>query len=154
MESFSVTIEGSDIVVRGHQPMKPQEASLGLSLKSLWRLLAGGDSEPAPPQPFAAVELRYTPAEVVRLDAERKNQRRSSAGAPEPHSLSQILRAAGSFVDQKEGRLLAVTKEGPKINLVYESAAKSMLSEQFSVSELYDFWVKMYLKRAQRAAPK
>ena len=153
IESFSVTMDGSDIVVRGHQPIKPREAPSGFSLKSLWRVFGGGnDPDPALPQPSTTVELRYTPAEVARLDAECQNQRRSSGGAPEPHSPSQILRAAGTFVDQKEGRLLAVTKEGPKIILAYESAAKGMVSEQFSASELYDFWVKMYLKRGQRPA--
>jgi hypothetical protein len=150
IESYSVTMDGSDIVVLGHHPMKPQEAPPGFSLKSLCRLFGGGnDPDRAATQPSTTVELRYTPAEVARLDAECRNQRRSSGAAPEPHSPSQILRAAGSFVDQKEGRLLAVTKEGPKIILAYESAAKGMVSEQFSASELYDFWVKMYLKRGQ-----
>jgi hypothetical protein len=154
MESFSVTVEGDDVVVRGSQPPRPQEAISGPSLKSLWRLLRGAQQPEHEPETSARAELRYTREDIARLDAEGRNRRRGAPSAPEPHSASQILRAAGRFVDQKEGRLLAVAKEGPKISLVYESAGKTNVSEQFTVSELYDFWVKMYLKRGERSAPK
>lgn len=46
---------------------------------------------------------------------------------------------------------MAVTKEGQDIRIDYESALKRNLSEQFTVASLYDYWVKMYLRRRQRS---
>src|SRR5439155_26305004 len=74
-----------------------------------------------------------------------------SGDAPEVNTLSKILRACGAFVDQKEGRMLAVKKEDQNITIDYESAMKRKISEQFTVASLYDYWVKMYLKRRTRS---
>jgi hypothetical protein len=65
--------------------------------------------------------------------------------------LAQILRAVGAFVDQKQGRLLGVTKEGQEIAIEYESALRHSQREKFTVSSLYDYWVKMYLRRRERS---
>ena len=62
-----------------------------------------------------------------------------------------MVTTIGAFVDQKQGRLMAVTKEGQDIRIDYESALKRNLSEQFTVASLYDYWVKMYLRRRQRS---
>jgi hypothetical protein len=53
-------------------------------------------------------------------------------------------------VDQKQGRLLGVTKESQDITIEYESALKRDTTEKFTVASLYDYWVKMYLRRRQR----
>ena len=56
----------------------------------------------------------------------------------------------GAFVDQKQGRLLAVAKDGQDIRIEYESALKRQMTEKFTVASLYDYWVKMYLRRRGR----
>ena len=84
------------------------------------------------------------------MDDEGQSKRTGAPGSPEAHTLSQILRAVGAFVDQKQGRLLAVTKDGQEISIEYESALKRDLTEKFTVASLYDYWVKMYLRRRDR----
>jgi hypothetical protein len=154
MQSFSLTIEGAEVLVHGRRSIKQQEAGSGSSLKALWRLLRGVDEKSAPERSSDVVELRYTPEDIARLDAEGQAKRGASGGVQDAHSLSQILRAAGSFVDQKNGRLLGIRKEDGSISLAYESDLNTKVSEQFAISELYDFWVKMYLKRSRRPEPK
>ena len=48
--------------------------------------------------------------------------------------------------------MLAVKKEEHNITIEYESALKRKIAEQFTVASLYDYWVKMYLKRRARPA--
>ena len=59
-------------------------------------------------------------------------------------------RAVGAIVEQKQGRFLAVIKEGQEIVIEYESVSKRNTVEKFTVSSLYDYWVKMYLRRSER----
>ena len=84
------------------------------------------------------------------MDKEAQGRRQAARGNSEAHALSQILRAVGAFVDQKQGRLLSVTKSGQDISIEYQSALKGNLTEKFTVATLYDFWVKMYLRRRER----
>ena len=85
------------------------------------------------------------------MDAAGNAKRIATAEKPDPHALSQILRAAGAFVDQKQGRLLGVTMEGHDIAIDYESALKQKTTEKHTVASLYDYWVKMYLRRRERS---
>ena len=84
------------------------------------------------------------------MDTEGQTKRKGAGGSPEAHTLSQILRAVGAFVDQKQGRLLGVTIEGQDIAIEYDSALKRTLVEKFTVASLYDYGVKMYLRRRAR----
>jgi hypothetical protein len=81
------------------------------------------------------------------MDAAERAKRTAAGSTPEAHKLSQILRAAGGYVDQKGGRLLEVRKSFDDITIEYESALKKKMTEKFTVAGLYDFWVKMYLRR-------
>ena len=53
-------------------------------------------------------------------------------------------------MDQKGGRLTAVTKGREQITIEYDSALNKKIVEQFTVASLYDYWVKMYMRREQR----
>jgi len=57
----------------------------------------------------------------------------------------------GAYVDQKQGSLVAVTKDGQELKIEYQSTSKQKLTETFTVSSLYDFWIKMYLRRRDRS---
>ena len=76
---------------------------------------------------------------------------RPEAGTSTIYYLAALLRAVGAFVDQKQGRLTSVKMTGQDITIEYESALKQNLTEKFTVATLYDYWVKMYLKRRQRS---
>jgi hypothetical protein len=84
------------------------------------------------------------------MDSEAQAKRGPIDGTPEPHSLSQVLRAVGAIVDQKGGDLLAVRKDDQNIEFDYSSASNAKVTQQFTVPGLYDYWVKMYLRRSKR----
>jgi hypothetical protein len=151
LESFSLTIEGDAVVVKGRRRReKPADQP---SPRGFWQLLRAGRT--ASPQSVAeeeTVELRYTGEELARMDHEGRSKRGARANA-DAHSLSQIIRAAGAFVDQKQGRLLAVSKDQQKIDIDYELPGGRRMTEEFTVPSLYEYWVKLYLKRSSRTEP-
>ena len=155
VQSFILTVEGDDFSVRGQKPTEPALPNQQKSLRAVWQLLRGAkpQQEDVSTPSSGVVELRYTPEDIARLEVEGRAKRKASSGAPEAHALSQILRAVGAFVDQKEGRFLAVKKEEQNLTIEYETALNRKVAEPFTVASLYDYWVKMYLKRRGRAAP-
>ncbi|HXG51287.1 MAG TPA: hypothetical protein VNN77_07780 [candidate division Zixibacteria bacterium] len=156
-ESFRLQVDRDDFVIRGKTAPKPApaaESSRPKSLRVVWELLRGGkpkgNQPPAGPS-AGAFEVTYTPEDIAFLDVEGQSRRRNPELTPEAHSLSQILRAVGAFVDEKKGRLVAIQKQDQAISIEYESALNRMTTQEFTVSTLYDYWVRMYLKRSGRA---
>ena len=151
IESFSLKVEGQGVAVYAQKHEMPQPAQ-AVSLKVSWQIFRRRKAEPAQePQPSSGtLEIHYTYEDIARLDDVGQRKRTGASGSAEAHTLSQILRAVGAFVDQKQGRLLVVTKDGQEISIEYESALKRPLNEKFTVASLYDYWVKMYLRRRER----
>jgi hypothetical protein len=153
IESFSLRVEDGGVFVHAQKPNEARSATPDVSLRVTWQIFRRKKAEPSPePQPMSgALELHYTQEDIERMDAEGQSKRQTGdAGSPEAHTLSQILRAVGAFVDQKQGRLLRVTKEAQDLTIEYESALKREMTEKFTIASLYDYWVKMYLRRRQR----
>ena len=146
MESFGLTVEGTVVVVKGRK--RRGQLVEELPARGFWQLFrtAGKGDQPQERDPWETVELRYTPDDLVQLEDDGRSNRGTGAAA-DAHSQSQIVRAVGAIIDQKEGKLLALTKEDQKITVEYESALGQKISEEFTVASLYDFWVRMYLKR-------
>ena len=152
VESFSLKVEDSGVAVYAEKQQAPRVPAQEVSLKVSWQIFRRKKPEAAQePQPSSGtLEIHYTHEDIARMDSEGQKKRTGAPGSPEAHALSQILRAVGAFVDQKQGRLLAVTKDGLDISIEYESALKRPLTEKFTVASLYDYWVKMYLRRRER----
>jgi hypothetical protein len=150
LESFSLKIDDSGVYVSGRKrEERPTSHVPEVSLRVVWQALRRKQPEPAnEAQPSSGVlELRYTQDDIERTDTEEQSKRAGASGTPEAHTLSQILRAVGGYVDQKGGRLLEVRKAGDEVTIEYESALRKKMTEQFTVASLYDYWVKMYLRR-------
>ena len=151
IESFSLKVEERGVAVYAERHETPQPAP-NVSLKVSWQIFRRKKTEPEQDlQPSSGtLEMHYTHEDIARMDNEGQSKRSGAPGSPEAHTLSQILRAVGAFVDQKQGRLLGVSKDGHEISIEYESALKRALTEKFTVASLYDYWVKMYLRRRDR----
>lgn len=153
VESFSLKVEDQGIAVYAEKHRPPRAPTPPqVSLKVSWQIFRRKKPEAAQePQPSSGtLEIHYTHEDIARMDSEGQKKRTGAPGSPEAHTLSQILRAVGAFVDQKQGRLLGVSKDGQDISVEYESALKRNSIEKFTVASLYDYWVKMYLRRRQR----
>ena len=154
LESFTLRVDSEKVSVQAQrrverQPPPPPE----MSLRVVWQALRHKKPEPQEePKPTSGVlELNYTHDEIAHIDDEWKSKRKETGGRPDAHAISQILRAVGAYVDQKQGNLLSVTKDGQELRIEYESLSKQPMSESFTVSSLYDFWIKMYLRRRERS---
>jgi GTP cyclohydrolase FolE2 len=154
LESFSLKIEEGNVSVQAQkrEEQRSQRAAQ-VSLRVTWQLFRRKPSASTPePQPSSGLlELHYTRDDIARMEMEAQSRRQAAGGRPEAHALSQVLRAVGAFVDQKQGRLTSVKMAGQDITIEYESPLKQNLTEKFTVATLYDYWVKMYLKRRQRS---
>ncbi len=148
IESLALRIEEGGVSVRAQQ--RPAAPANEVSLRVSWQIFRRKKPEPEPQPSSGVLELHYTAEDIARMDTEAQARRTGSGGSPEAHTLSQILRAVGAFVDQKQGRLLGVRVEGQDIAIEYESALRKTLIEKFTVASLYDYWVKMYLRRRTR----
>jgi hypothetical protein len=150
LESFTLKIDDVSVYVSGRKQEESKPPPVrDVSLRVVWQALRRKRTEPAAElQPSSGIiELRYTPEDIERMDAQGKSNRMGGSGTPEAHTLSQLLRAVGGYVDQKGGRLLEIKKINDEITVEYESALRKKLTETFTVAGLYDYWVKMYLRR-------
>ena len=155
IDNFTLRVDDAGVSLRGQkpQPRKEPAAPQAMSLRVVWQSLRGKKQEPVEePQPSSGIlELNYTHEDIGRVDDEAKSRRVDAGGRPEAHALSQLLRAVGGIVDQKQGRLISITREGQDITVEYESTLNQKIVEKFTSATLYDFWVRMYLRRSNRS---
>jgi len=153
IESFTLRIENEEILIRAQKREERHPPPVNPTVPSVWDLFHRKkiDASPAPQPASRVVEFRYSYDDIARMDSEGVSKRIASGGKPDPGALSQMLRAVGAFVNQKQGRLLGVTMEGHDIAIDYESALKQKTTEKHTVASLYDYWVKMYLHRRDRS---
>ncbi len=153
IESFTLRIENQEILIRAQKREERRPPPVSSALPSVWDLFHRKkvDASPAPQPASRVVEFRYSYDDIVRMDSEDVSKRIATGGKPDPGALSQLLRAVGAFVDQKQGRLLGVTMEDHDFAIEYESALKQKTTAQHTVASLYDYWVKMYLRRRGRS---
>lgn len=153
VDSFALRVESGGVKVRAQKRAEPKATPPPeLSLRVVWQSLRGKKAEPQDePKPSSGlVELSYTHEDIARIDSEGRAKRKETGGKPDAHAISQVLRAIGAYVDQKQGQLLSVTKDGQELKVEYNSLSKQTITENFTVSSLYDFWIKMYLRRRDR----
>jgi len=153
LESFALRVDSEKVSVRAQKRNERQATPPPqMSLRVVWQALRHKkpDSQAVAKPTSGVVELNYTRDDIARIDDEWKSKRKETGGRPDAHALSQILRAIGAYVDQKQGTLLSVTKDGQELRIEYESLSKQPVTESFTISSLYDFWIKMYLRRRDR----
>ena len=95
--------------------------------------------------------LRYSVAELDRIEREQRARRRQQSGMADGHSLSQLLRTIGDLAGQKNERLLGVSWQELSVSMVVETPEGRKEIDVYRPDNLYDQWVKMYLRRDNRA---
>jgi hypothetical protein len=95
--------------------------------------------------------FRYSLREIDAIEREGKSQRRQGSRITDGHSLSQLLRTAGALVEQRGERLLGISWQELSVSIVVQTTQARREIDVFRPDNLYDLWVKMYLKRETRA---
>ncbi len=161
VQEFEMESDGNDYIVRGKAKADPPEESSGESLprgglRAFWRDLRGlsredqVDHDVAATPSYKTLELRYTPDDLNRLEREGQAKRCDPNQMPNARSTSQVLRATGAYVNDRYSRLLGVIWQNQSVRIMYETALGSQEVDEIKVSAMYDFWVRMYLRRDKR----
>ena len=125
-------------------------------LQKLWRNKIPprvlGQEEPYKlPSAETGRRLRYSVAELDRIEREQRARRRQQSGAADGHSLSQLLRTVGDLAGRKNERLLGISWQELSVSMVVETPEGRKEIDVFRPDNLYDQWVRMYLRRNNRA---
>jgi hypothetical protein len=138
--SVEIEVQDSGYWVRAEvDDSKEAGESFGTILKRTFRSLVQSDSR--------TIELRYSAEEIQKLVQNGQARRRGTNAAPDPFSLSQILRMAGAYVDELgQTTLIGVVVKDRWITLRYSEIKESKQDIQF----FYNYSVKMYLRRKNR----
>ena len=77
-------------------------------------------------------------------------QRRAANQTPDANSVAHVLRVVGSILDHRGGQIASVLKDEQVVTLEYDLPGGRTAAEQYDMAMLYDFWVRMYMKRGAR----
>ena len=150
IESFTVITDGDGFIVRdktrNRAQLTPREKAFLSTLSSSQPAATG--KQDALKQAFGIVEWHLTHADIERLDSEGRRHRRDAEQPSDSHSVSQILRVIGEMVDQKRGRLITVSKIDELVTVEYLSSDRYLVTENYNLPMIYNFWVRAYKKRA------
>jgi hypothetical protein len=98
------------------------------------------------------VDLRFSPEEIERFEERGKVRRQDPSKMPDPYSISQILRGAGSYLDNRDvTTLMGISLKGKWVTVSYQTVEGRLEKAQQDLEYFYDYWVKMYLRRSNRA---
>ena len=151
-ENFNLRPVGENYYIRGErlvEVLPPPQAPH----PNFWqKLKTNGVPEAAQPQVLRTpMELAYTAGDIDQIEQEGQAQRRDPHGMPDAYSPSQVLRAAGAYLDRKRAKLQELSRKNGSIKLRYETSFGAT-TEELTVSYLYDLAVRMYLRRRDRGA--
>jgi len=93
---------------------------------------------------------RYTSQEIENIERAGRARRGPSTMA-DGHGLSQLLRTVGGLVSQRNQKLLGIAWQELSVSVVFESDRGRREIDVFRLDHLYDLWVRMYLRRNNRA---
>lgn len=98
------------------------------------------------------LELQYTPDDIKRLDSEGRKNRQGVSRRSNPLNLSQLLRTAGNYVDQIQGRLRRVSWQYQAdriqaLTIQYEPSEQEPKDEEHPTSTIDEICVHIYKQR-------
>jgi hypothetical protein len=139
-------------IIRGIQKSSGDSRFLSyLARRFMTRLHAVLHCDFCPSLPSRVINLRYDLEEIVKADYLARCKRSSISPLPDPYSLSHILRTAGAYLDgRKNSSLIGISLQDPWITIRFETAEGNPEEAKQNRQHFYDYWVKMYLRRASQ----
>jgi hypothetical protein len=147
--SLDLELEGGIYVARGK--VRPARFG-GPSIVDLVRdLISSARGENVAPKIGKDLETRFTAEGIHAIDSEGRNRRRDPNQTPDAHSLSQILRGAGAYLDKQHNTsLVGITIHDRWVTLRYRTVEGRLEEAKQDLEFFYNYWVKMYLQRSNR----
>jgi hypothetical protein len=142
IDTFTLEKMGEKYIVRNWEPS---------FLKSITEKVWGfGDSDKMRLSPQGPTEsLIYTSSDTNRLEALGQSRRGSDSGQ-ERHNLSLALRVVGDYLDRHRAVAFDISWARQSVTVKYQSPADGHKDANFTVQNLNDLGVGMYLRRSSR----
>ena len=147
INGFELAKLGDDFSVSMGQSAPQQAPSVKRSaLDKIIQMIFG-----RPESPKETPHHRYfTSREILVADLERQSKRRGSHSPSDLRNLSLELRGLGDYLDRKVAGDFTISW-APAPDLI--KVRYDQKSESFTMRDLYDFGIHMYLKRSDRIRP-
>ena len=133
------------------QVIASQTTTGGSFLKKIVQLLGRADNSAREPSDstVSSRTLCYTPSDISRLVTEQQSRHDGLNVMPDVRKLAQVMRVLGDYLDRKEAVAFTVSVSGHSLSVAYETG-RGIQQESFTIENLYDHAVKMYLRRSKR----
>lgn len=140
VDSFDLAKWGDDYIV---WPKHTELLNRGF-LSKLTRMISGQDTAHR-----EVPERFYFPsAEILRADTERRLKRKMDSPSDQ-RDISFVLRVLGDYLDRKRVDQFTISWSKDSTTISYEQK-----QESFTSQNLYDFGIRMYLRRSTRGEAK
>ena len=144
--SNSLRVIGQELVKRGIDLFELR------CLRTEYYLQCG---DPTPPY-VGLIELSFTDNDINSLELAAASQRGGAFKFVQFEGLPEILRAAGRYIENKEGMLLRISNtesadEGDTLRVEYEDRDRRSHVEDVSLTELAETARRMYKERGRGA---
>jgi hypothetical protein len=153
VESFDLDTSDDHYVVGGECKKKPATPTAEpIRTKSLFSFIRtvgkAKATQTAGSQTFHFFGLRFTQAEADLLGQKGRGSRAKFDDCTlNPHSISQILRIAGVYLDHRESRLLKLSWHQQTLTLWHVNGLGVEAKEVFTAPDLYNLWVHQFKQR-------
>jgi hypothetical protein len=147
--AFDLELQDGIYLVKG-RAISTENVNFSLA-RFVRELLGGRAVRPKFSYTDGQVDLRFSPDEIERFDVRGRVKRQDPNRMPDPYGLSQILRGAGSYLDNRDVmKLVGISLKGKWVTVSYQTTAGRLEQSQQDLEYFYDYWVKMYLRRSNR----
>src|SRR5262245_48420057 len=148
---FELENSGGEFVVSG-ECQKMSAAPKAIRKKSFLSLLqnVGARKNTAKPHSpnFHFSGLRFNQNDIEQLSRKGRALRSGVENRmPNPYSLPQVLRLAGTYLDRTESQLSKLSWRYPVLSLWHINRLGHEMNKVFTLPEMYDFWVRQFKKR-------
>jgi hypothetical protein len=160
LEAFDLEVTGNTFSIRGIPTQKESKKSPVAKLKTFKKLFLDicnvSKTSPRPatpllklPGPSRLLRLEFTQTDIDRLEREGQALRSDWERSPLSHSLPQVLRTVGWYVDHKKCQLHKISQTGEALSVSYTGSLGTQKLETLTLVEIYDMWVHLYKQRKE-----
>jgi hypothetical protein len=148
--AFDLQIDSGIYVVTGKAGMPLENVKFSFS-RFVRELLRGSNPTPTMTTKPGQIDLRFSPDEIEKFDVRGRVKREDPGRIPDPYSISQILRGAGSYLDNRDvTSLVGISMKDRWVTVRYQTAEGRLEQAKQDLEYFYDYWVKMYMRRSNR----
>jgi len=144
LEAFDLEVANDTFLIQGTPTRKESEKSSVAKLNSFKKTFLGICHTSTKPKPAATpavqvpgssrtLRLQFTQPNIDKLERHGQALRSDWNGSPLAHSMPQLLRTVGWYVDHKRGRLHRISNHGESMIVSYTGSLGTEKIERFTM---------------------